>query len=74
MTYYKVPKQLDQYRLYTRDNCGRKCYNGYSLIENELLTEKECIRINAPIEKLTRVEYKKTECYRMFGARFFMED
>ena len=69
MTYYKVPAKLDQKNLYRMKN-GKRYANGYFLIGGELLTETECRKINAPIEQLEKVQIKKTECYRLFGARF----
>lgn len=69
MMYFKVPGHLDQKTLY-KPNCKKRIPNGYFLIANELLTPSECRRINAPSELLTPVNVKKTETYRMFGARF----
>lgn len=69
MKYYKVPKALDQKPLYTCKNNIRQ-RNGWFLIANELLTEAECKRRNAPIKKLIPVTIKKTNTYSMFGARF----
>lgn len=69
--YYKVPAYLQDKPCY-KPNTIRRIPNGYYLIANELLTPAECKRINAPIDLLTPVTVKKTECYTMFGARFEM--
>lgn len=70
MKYYKVPRKLDGMMLYKPGNWPVRIPNGYSLIRNELLTEAEARRMNAPIHLLEAVTIKKTETYRMFGARF----
>ena len=69
MQYYRVPRKLDGKQLF-KTGSGPRIPNGYSLIQNELLTEAEARRINAPIDLLEAVTIKKTETYRMFGARF----
>ena len=71
MMYYKVPAYLQDKPCY-KPNTTRRIPNGYYLIANELLTISECKRINAPIDLLTPVTVKKTECYTMFVARFEM--
>lgn len=69
MKFYRVPEKLDQRRLYQIKN-GRRINNGLFLIGNELLTEAECRKINAPIDELEAVEIKRTNTYWWFGARF----
>lgn len=69
MQYYQVPAALDQTPLYRAGN-GPRRLNGWQLIGGELLTAAECKRINAPVEKLTPVQIKKTAVYICFGARF----
>lgn len=78
MQYYKVPKSLDQKRLYhprkeSKSGYCPKIPNGYFLIANELLTGAECKRMNAPITLLQPITIKKTDCYFLFGARFEKE-
>ena len=71
MEYYRVPKHLDQTRLYKENKTNHhKTPNGYFLIANELLTEKECKKLNAPIHKLKKVNISKNNIYWFFGARF----
>jgi len=75
MEFYKVPKHLDQMKLYKKDSPKHhKIPNGYFLVENELLTEAECKKINAPIHRLEKVNIKKNRTYWFFGARFEDED
>lgn len=71
MRYYKVPKHLDGKQLYT-SNQGY-----YTLVENELITEKECEKIgiaNYAKNTLPMVEVKKNKIYFFFGARFEIPD
>ena len=70
MKYLKVPEKLDNRTLYKWTLNGKCVPNGYYLIANELLTKKECEKMNAPVSLLEPVEVKKSETYRMFGARF----
>jgi len=60
MTYYKVPVKLDQKRL----------KNGWFLVANELLTEKEACRRGVNTEKLNRIEISRRKIYWFFGVRF----
>lgn len=69
MIYYSVPANLQDKPCYKR-NSARKIPNGYYLIAHELLTERECYLINAPIDLLIKTEIKKSDCYKCFGARF----
>lgn len=71
MKYYRVPAAMADRPCYKPSKPGfPRIPNGYYLIGNELLTPAECRKINAPVERLTPVEIKKTETFRMFGARF----
>lgn len=69
MLYYKVPAKFDQKQCY-KANSSKRIPNGYYLVANELLTAKECERMNAPIDLLEPVTIKKTLTYFCFGARF----
>lgn len=75
MTYYQVKTEFDGKKLYKK--CGerglsnvRKIPNGYNLIANELLTEKEVEKLNVPQICVDPVNLKKSEVYFCFGARF----
>lgn len=71
MLYYRVPACLDGKPCYKRGAPGApRIPNGYYLIEHELLTAAECKKLNAPTEKLFPIRIKKTDTYRLFGARF----
>ncbi len=68
MLYYKVPVELDQRPCYEYKN-GKRIYKGF-LIDEELLTLRECEKMCAPIAKMIPTHIKKTETYFFFGARF----
>lgn len=71
MTYYRVPANMGDKPCYSKGSHGSiRVPNGWRLIANELLTEREARMMNAPIASLERVVIKKTDCYTMFGARF----
>jgi hypothetical protein len=70
MIYYKVPRALDQKPLYKKSYKPYRELNGWFLIANELLTETECRKRNAPIKLLERVEIKRNKVYFCFGARY----
>lgn len=72
MNYYHVPAKLQDKPCY-KPNKAHRIPNGYYLIANELLTAAECKAINAPIDLLEPVTIKKTDTYKMFGARFKRE-
>lgn len=75
MKYYQVKPKYDGKPLYKKR--GDRGYstvcrvpNGYNLIANELLTEKEVEKLNVPQMCVDPVNVKKTEVYFCFGARF----
>lgn len=75
MTYYQVKPEFDGKTLFKKQgqrgysNVGR-VPNGYNLIANELLTEKEVKKLNVPQMCVDPVNVKKSEVYFCFGARF----
>lgn len=75
MKYYQVKPEFDGKQLYKKQ--GQRGYsnickipNGYNLIANELLTEKEVEKLNVPQMCVDPVNVKKSEVYFCFGARF----
>lgn len=75
MKYYQVKPEFDGKPLYKKrgDRGYSTVYrvpNGYNLIANELLTEKEVEKLNVPQMCVDSVNVKKTEVYFCFGARF----
>lgn len=75
MKYYQVKPEFDGKQLYKKQ--GQRGYssvykipNGYNLIANELLTEKEVEKLNVPQVCVDPVNVKKSEVYFCFGARF----
>ena len=75
MKYYQVKPEFDGKQLYKKQ--GQRGYssvykipNGYNLIANELLTEKEVEKLNVPQVCVDPVNVKKSEVCFCFGARF----
>lgn len=62
MIYYKVPKDGQVY--------NAKTCKYTPIVENELLTAKECERIGLNYKKLLPVEVSRKKTYFFFGARF----
>lgn len=78
MKYYRVKPEFDGKTLYKKQrqrgySSTYKVPNGYNLIANELLTEKEVEKLNVPQVCIDPVDVKKSEVYFCFGARFQME-
>lgn len=75
MKYYQVKPEFDGKQLYKKQgqrgyNNVYKIPNGYNLIANELLTEKEVEKLNVPQVCVNPVNVKKSEVHFYFGARF----
>ena len=75
MKYYRVKPEFDGKTLYKKQrqrgySSTYKVPNGYNLIANELLTEKEVEKLNVPQVCIDPVDVKKSEVYFCFGARF----
>ena len=75
MKYYRVKPEFDGKTLYKKQrqrgySSTYKVPNGYNLIANELLTEKEVEKLNVPQICVDPVNLKKSEVYFCFGARF----
>ncbi len=78
MKYYQVKPEYDGKTLYRKrgDRGYSSVYrvpNCYSLIANELLTEKQVEEMNVPQVCVDPVNVKKSQVYFCFGARFRME-
>lgn len=61
MTYYEVPKRLDQTYLWKSQR---------TLIGGELYTENECEKFGINIGAMIKRVIKRTEIFFFFGARF----
>lgn len=70
MKYLKVKSEYDGKNTYKVDASGRFIPTGWTLIANELLTEKEAAKMRVPEKCVIPVMVKKTETLFFFGARF----
>ena len=69
MKYYQVLESADQARVYEKMYTGHYRI-GFTLIRNELYTERELKKFNVPSKYVREVNIPKTETYWCFGARF----
>lgn len=61
--YYKVPESLE-------GRCVNNKGDFFDLVEDELLTEKECTKLGINVKLLEPVKISSKKTYWFFGARF----
>jgi hypothetical protein len=65
MQYFRVPEKFGGCQIYNRKN-----NQYYTLVKNELYTQKECIKLGINSKVLDPVTVSKKNIYFFFGARF----
>lgn len=66
--YYQVPKKL------AGQHYVPALKTHITFVENELLTQKECERMNINRSVLRGIKVSRKKTYILFGARFHTED